>query len=156
MNTGNFPKVYAPNKLRIVIIFIVLRSLLDVLQSRKGEKKISDLESWHKFEDNDYVCTAFQARVQAHKWRMHSHCRDAGLYSGTGLRWPLGTIREGSSSHTNPQLRAEGVPCSVGGQDCCAGPCPVLGVSRLSGDDAADRQSPSLQTGCVNRVNLTP
>lgn len=39
MNTGNFPKVYAPNKLRIVIIFIVLRSLLDVLQNRKGEKK---------------------------------------------------------------------------------------------------------------------
>lgn len=40
MNTGNFPKVYTPNKLRIVIIFIVLRSFLDVSQNREGEKNL--------------------------------------------------------------------------------------------------------------------
>lgn len=37
MNTGDLPIVYAPNKLRIVIIFIVLRSFLDVSQNREGK-----------------------------------------------------------------------------------------------------------------------
>lgn len=37
MNTGVFPEVHAPNKLRIVIIFIVLRSFLEVSQDR-GKK----------------------------------------------------------------------------------------------------------------------
>lgn len=115
MNTGSFPKVCAPNKLRIGVFFIVLKSFLDASQNR-GRGEISNLESWHKYEDKDYARTAFQAWVQAHRWRPCSHCGNRRLYSDTGLRWPLGMSREESLAHTNPQLRAKGVPmCSMGG-----------------------------------------
>lgn len=40
MNFVNFPKVYALNELRIVLIFIVFRSCLDVSQNREVGKHL--------------------------------------------------------------------------------------------------------------------
>lgn len=118
MNTGIFPEVHAPNKLRIVIIFIVLWSFLEVSQNRQ-RKKISDLESWHKFEDQDYMCIAFQAWAQAQKWRPHPRGGDTRLYLGTGLRWPLGTRNQQVGAGAGGE-RKQKSKCGSGDWGCAA------------------------------------